>query len=286
MKRVLQIIKNRREPLKTLIEALLLDVKNDYIVQKLKKKVRFCRKRLQAQENQTASYFGQLDDVADIIYTRGYLTIYGQSKKVTAGTNHQALVDDLNKFVGDVTTCRQSLEPSSDRQSFQEIIAEYKEKKQQEIENAKLVCAKLVKSKNSELEEKQKNIKDLQEELVKLKVENESMRKKMGMEIKTKVQENVDRLLMLPRLSPADPYQATEEEKLDSKLLRQTLGRRAEPQEHHYHDSEFESDAESDCDISGQITRTNAVQKGTKVTKNITVINNHISSQYAKVYQN
>ena len=81
MKRVLQIIKNRREPLKTLIEALLLDVKNDYIVQKLKKKVRFCRKRLQAQENQTASYFGQLDDVADIIYTRGYLTIYGPSTR-------------------------------------------------------------------------------------------------------------------------------------------------------------------------------------------------------------
>lgn len=285
MKRILQIVKNRREPLKTLIDALLLDLKNDYIVQKLKKKVRFCRKRLQAQENQTSSYFGQLDDVADILYTRGYLTIHGESKKVTAGTSHQALVEDLTKFVGDISKCRQSLEPSSERQSFQEIIAEYKEKKHQEIENAKLVCAKLVKSKNSDLEEKQKHIRDLQGELTKLKTENESMRKKMGIEIKNKVQENVDRLLMLPRLSPTDPvpYVETEEDILDKKL-RQLPSKHPEPQEHADSDSESDCESDSDVPVSSKMT-TSSAQKGTKIVHNYNIYNNHMYSD-AKVYQN
>lgn len=285
MKRILQIMKNRREPLKTLTEALLLDVKNDYIVQKLKKKVRFCRKRLQAQENQTSSYFGQLDDVADVLYTRGYLTIYGQSRKVSAGTSHQALVDDLNKFVEDVTKCRESLEPSSERQSFQEIIAEYKEKKQQEIENAKLVCSKLVKSKNSDLEDKKKHIADLQEELTKLKVENESMRKKMGMEIKNKVQENVDRLLMLPRLSPADPYRETEADKLDKKLRQRSLERNPEPVEHSDSGSEYDSECEQDSEIPGPRQSTTTIQKGSKIVHNYNIYNNHMYSS-AKVFQN
>lgn len=285
VKRILQIMKNRREPLKTLTEALLLDVKNDYIVQKLKKKVRFCRKRLQAQENQTSSYFGQLDDVADVLYTRGYLTIYGQSRKVSAGTSHQALVDDLNKFVEDVTKCRESLEPSSERQSFQEIIAEYKEKKQQEIENAKLVCSKLVKSKNSDLEDKKKHIADLQEELTKLKVENESMRKKMGMEIKNKVQENVDRLLMLPRLSPADPYRETEADKLDKKLRQRSLERNPEPIEHSDSGSEYDSECEHDSEIPGPRQSMTTIQKGSKIVHNYNIYNNHMYSS-AKVFQN
>ncbi|XP_061183121.1 uncharacterized protein LOC133191383 [Saccostrea echinata] len=286
VKRILQIMKNRKEPLKTLTETLLLDVKNDYIVQKLRKKVRFCRKRLQAQENQTSSYFGQLDDVADILYTRGYLTIYGESRKVTAGTSHQALVEDINKFVGDITKCRQSLEPSSERQSFQEIIAEYKEKKHQEIENAKLVCAKLVKSKNSDLEEKQKNIKDLQDELMKLKVENESMRKKMGIEIKTKVQENVDRLLMLPRLSPTDPvpYVETEEDILDRKLRQRSPVKRPEPQEHSLSDSESDCESDSDVPASNKMT-TSTTQKGSKIVHNYNIYNNHMYSD-TKIYQN
>lgn len=271
--------------MKTLTEALLLDVKNDYIVQKLKKKVRFCRKRLQAQENQTSSYFGQLDDVADVLYTRGYLTIYGQSRKVSAGTSHQALVDDLNKFVEDVTKCRESLEPSSERQSFQEIIAEYKEKKQQEIENAKLVCSKLVKSKNSDLEDKKKHIADLQEELTKLKVENESMRKKMGMEIKNKVQENVDRLLMLPRLSPADPYRETEADKLDKKLRQRSLERNPEPIEHSDSGSEYDSECEHDSEIPGPRQSTTTIQKGSKIVHNYNIFNNHMYSS-AKVFQN
>lgn len=278
-------MKNRREPLKTLTEALLLDVKNDYIVQKLKKKVRFCRKRLQAQENQTSSYFGQLDDVADVLYTRGYLTIYGQSRKVSAGTSHQALVDDLNKFVEDVTKCRESLEPSSERQSFQEIIAEYKEKKQQEIENAKLVCSKLVKSKNSDLEDKKKHIADLQQELTKLKVENESMRKKMGMEIKNKVQENVDRLLMLPRLSPADPYRETEADKLDKKLRQRSLERNPEPIEHSDSGSEYDSECENDSEIPGPRQSMTTTQKGSKIVHNYNIYNNHMYSN-AKVFQN
>lgn len=285
MKRILQIMKNRREPLKTLTEALLLDVKNDYIVQKLKKKVRFCRKRLQAQENQTSSYFGQLDDVADVLYTRGYLTIYGQSRKVSAGTSHQALVDDLNKFVEDVTKCRESLEPSSERQSFQEIVAEYKEKKQQEIENAKLVCSKLVKSKNSDLEDKKKHIADLQQELTKLKVENESMRKKMGMEIKNKVQENVDRLLMLPRLSPADPYRETEADKLDKKLRQRSLERNPEPIEHSDSGSEYDSECENDSEIPGPRQSMTTTQKGSKIVHNYNIYNNHMYSN-AKVFQN
>lgn len=285
MKRILQIMKNRREPLKTLTEALLLDVKNDYIVQKLKKKVRFCRKRLQAQENQTSSYFGQLDDVADVLYTRGYLTIYGQSRKVSAGTSHQALVDDLNKFVEDVTKCRESLEPSSERQSFQEIISEYKEKKQQEIENAKLVCSKLVKSKNSDLEDKKKHIADLQQELTKLKVENESMRKKMGMEIKNKVQENVDRLLMLPRLSPADPYRETEADKLDKKLRQRSLERNPEPIEHSDSGSEYDSECENDSEIPGPRQSMTTTQKGSKIVHNYNIYNNHMYSN-AKVFQN
>lgn len=278
-------MKNRREPLKTLTEALLLDVKNDYIVQKLKKKVRFCRKRLQAQENQTSSYFGQLDDVADVLYTRGYLTIYGQSRKVSAGTSHQALVDDLNKFVEDVTKCRESLEPSSERQSFQEIVAEYKEKKQQEIENAKLVCSKLVKSKNSDLEDKKKHIADLQQELTKLKVENESMRKKMGMEIKNKVQENVDRLLMLPRLSPADPYRETEADKLDKKLRQRSLERNPEPIEHSDSGSEYDSECENDSEIPGPRQSMTTTQKGSKIVHNYNIYNNHMYSN-AKVFQN
>lgn len=278
-------MKNRREPLKTLTEALLLDVKNDYIVQKLKKKVRFCRKRLQAQENQTSSYFGQLDDVADVLYTRGYLTIYGQSRKVSAGTSHQALVDDLNKFVEDVTKCRESLEPSSERQSFQEIIAEYKEKKQQEIENAKLVCSKLVKSKNSDLEDKKKHIADLQQELTKLKVENESMRKKMGMEIKNKVQENVDRLLMLPRLSPTDPYRETEADKLDKKLRQRSLERNPEPIEHSDSGSEYDSECENDSEIPGPRQSMTTTQKGSKIVHNYNIYNNHMYSN-AKVFQN
>lgn len=285
VKRILQIMKNRREPLKTLTEALLLDVKNDYIVQKLKKKVRFCRKRLQAQENQTSSYFGQLDDVADVLYTRGYLTIYGQSRKVSAGTSHQALVDDLNKFVEDVTKCRESLEPSSERQSFQEIVAEYKEKKQQEIENAKLVCSKLVKSKNSDLEDKKKHIADLQQELTKLKVENESMRKKMGMEIKNKVQENVDRLLMLPRLSPADPYRETEADKLDKKLRQRSLERNPEPIEHSDSGSEYDSECENDSEIPGPRQSMTTTQKGSKIVHNYNIYNNHMYSN-AKVFQN
>lgn len=77
------------------------------------------------------------------------------------------------------------------------------------------------------------------------------MRKKMGMEIKNKVQENVDRFLMFFRLFFVDFYRETEADKLDKKLRQRFLERNLELVEYFDFGSEYDFDCEYDSEIFG-----------------------------------
>nr|XP_022329563.1 uncharacterized protein LOC111128293 isoform X2 [Crassostrea virginica] len=183
-------------------EALLLENRNNFIVKKLNKKVRFYRSREELQENKTKTHISsQLDPLSELLFKRGYPVLYGSCHKKLYPKGHQKLVEGMNEFMATMEDCRDGFNGCDTRQ-FQEILNDYCDKKEKEIKDAKALCARLVKAKNSELDQRSQQRKCLQEEVTKLKEENEKIRRNWESEIRQKVTEGVrQRLLQMPMLS-------------------------------------------------------------------------------------
>ena len=165
MKTLLRILQNRKETIKTFITAIKIESRNEWVVTKLEKKIKICRKRLQQQENKSySSYFSQLDDIAEITYGRGHMAVYGKSMRVTTGSSHQMLADDLGKLVSEIEDGRESLNGTEDK-SFKDIVRDYKAKRDKELKDTKDACTSVVKTKNNMLDQKNKTIAELRAEL-------------------------------------------------------------------------------------------------------------------------
>ncbi|KAK3087046.1 hypothetical protein FSP39_000965 [Pinctada imbricata] len=194
MKQLLRILTNRKETIHTFITAFKIEPRNEWVLNKLEKKVKLCKRRLQQQDKTASSYFSQLDDVAEVMYVRGFKAIYGKSEKVVAGTSHKNLVDDLGRLATEVEDCREILDGQEDK-SFKDIIKECRLKNEQQIKDTQMACANVVKTKNNIIEQKNKEIRDLKDQMAKLRIENESYRKNMDSVIRGKVQEGVQERL-------------------------------------------------------------------------------------------
>lgn len=80
-----------------LTEALLLENRNNFIVKKLSKKVRFYRSREeQSERNSKTHTSNQLDPLGEILFKRGYPVLYGSCHKQAYPKGHQKLMEGMN----------------------------------------------------------------------------------------------------------------------------------------------------------------------------------------------
>jgi flagellar motility protein MotE (MotC chaperone) len=266
-------------------DALLLENRNNFMVKKLNKKVRFYRSRQEQEENQTKTPISnQLNPISEIIYKRGYRVLYGSCHKHVYPKGHQKLVEGMNCFMKTIEDCRDTFNGCETRH-FQDIIKDYCEKKEREIKDAKALCAKLVKVKNCELDEKLKEVNSLSEEVEKLRKENEAIRKNMDNEIREKVREGVRQsLLSMPMLSSCLGIKTFNRAREHSESTDFTQNSdhgsfyHADPRENSEEEEEegfLTETADDDSDMDCPATR---------ITHNYNIFNNYMYSE-AKVYQ-
>nr|XP_011428263.2 uncharacterized protein LOC105328918 [Crassostrea gigas]XP_034312356.1 uncharacterized protein LOC105328918 [Crassostrea gigas] len=202
IKKLIQILQNKGQPLQVLTEALLLENRNNFIVKKLSKKVRFYRSREeQSERNSKTHTSNQLDPLGEILFKRGYPVLYGSCHKQAYPKGHQKLMEGMNGFMVTLEDCRDFFNGCETRH-FKDILKDFCDKKEKEIKDAKVLCARLVKSKNCELDQGSLEVNRLQQEVDKLKTENENIRRNWERDIRQKVTEGVrQRLLSMPMLS-------------------------------------------------------------------------------------
>ncbi|XP_061183119.1 uncharacterized protein LOC133191382 [Saccostrea echinata] len=283
IKKLIQILQHREQPLQVMTDALLLETRNIFIVKKLNKKVRYYRSRQEQEENKIKnSNCNQLHPISEILFKRGYAVLYGTCHKQQYPKGHQKLVEGMNVFMKTIEDCRDTFTGCETRH-FQDIVKDYCDKKEKEIKDAKALCAKLVKAKNGELDEKAEEMSYLKEEVEKLRRENEKIRKNMDQEIREKVREGVRQsLLSMPMLSSCLGLRTMDRAREHSESS--DFSGNSDTGSSSNSDPQEDSEEEEGFNTETTDTYSEAGQSATRITHNYNIYNNYMYSE-ARLYQ-